>query len=109
MEFPAEYEKAKSNTFIADPIGSKGNLTQQFNQYKRYIFRNYMGKNQDTGEYWTTKQIILDLLLHKDKLITDWLTLNSELCYIMKAFLDQVTESSVFNNCFQYLINKIAH
>ena len=76
VEFTAEYEEEKGNTFITDPIGSKDNLIQQFNQYNRYVSRNNMGKNQDSGEYWTTKLIILDLLSRKDKIITDWLTPN---------------------------------
>ena len=58
VEFTTEYVEAKGKTFIADPIGSNDNIIQQFNQYKRYIFRNYMGKNQDSWEYWITKQIM---------------------------------------------------
>ena len=48
VEFTAKYEETKGHSFIADPIGSKDNLIQQFNQYKRYAFRNFMGKNQDS-------------------------------------------------------------
>ena len=40
VEFTAEYKEVKDNSFITDPIGSKDNLIQPFNQYKRYILRN---------------------------------------------------------------------
>ena len=59
-----------------------------------------MGRNQNSGEYWTTKQIIPDLLSYKDKIIIDWLTPNSEPLHIRKAFLVQVTESSDIERLF---------
>ena len=69
MGFTAECEERKAITFITNSIGWKDNLIQQSNYYKGYVFRNCMGKNQDSGEYWATKQqSILNLLSLKIKL-----------------------------------------
>ena len=86
VKFTAEYEEAKGNTLIIFSIGSEDNLIQQFNQYNRYKFWNYMGNNQDSREYWTTKLIILDLLSHKDKIFTDWLAQIQNFATLWKHF-----------------------
>lgn len=92
VDFIAEYPEAKGKRFVAPAIGCEDDLVNELNQYKRYIFRHYKGKNSLTQKSWTTKEVLIDLLANSKTL--PWLSSTSILRLIIKAFIIQITESS---------------
>ena len=93
-----------SKVFTAQTYGSYDAFLECCLKMKLCIFRNFFGKNKDTGKHWSTKDVLLEMLLSDDPAVLDFLPKNGVLRQVMKACLVQVISScdtgqvfSVFN------------
>ena len=62
IDFNAKFPEAKNQTFTAEAYGSQDVLEEECLRFKRYVFRNFLGKNVETGVEWTTKDVLLKML-----------------------------------------------
>ena len=104
--FTTQYPEGKDKVFTAQSYGSRDTFLEHCLMKKRSIFRNFFGKNKDTGKYWSTKCVLLEVLSSDDPAVPDFLRKNGLPRQVMKACLVQMTSScdvermfSVFTLC----------
>ena len=100
MCFTAHYLEARGKVFTAQQYGSLDTFLEHCLKMKQYIFRNFFGKNKNTGKYWSTKDVLLEMLSSDDPAVLDFLPKNGVLRQVMKACLVQVTSSCDIEQVF---------
>ena len=85
--FTAQYPEVKGKLFTAQPYGSRDTFLEHYLKMKRYIFRNFFGKNKNAGKYWSTKDVPLEMLSSDDPAVLDFLQKNGVLRQVLKACL----------------------
>ena len=93
VKFTAQWEEAQSEEFSAPSLGDEEELKSQCTSPRRFVFRNFMGKNPETESPWETEDVLVSLLT-KD--IPTWLQPNTILYAIIKSFFSMVTETADF-------------
>ena len=93
VSFTATYPEAMGKVFTAVPLGDRSTFERHCRYYKRYLWRNFMGKNSQ-GENWKTGQVLLRILSSQDDDVLSWLPKDSVLRHSMKSCLIQVVSSS---------------
>ena len=97
-DFTAQYPEAEGETFSVPSLGSERDLHNQLLKFKRYIFRNCMGRNRETGQEWTTREVLLKVLSNEDPTISTWL--DDPLRHILMIVLVTVTTSTDIERVF---------
>ena len=98
--FTAQYPEATGKVFPAQPYRSQDTFQEHCLKMKQYIFRNFFSKNKDTGKYWSTKDVLLEMLSSDDPAVFNFLPKNGVLRQVMKACLVQVTSSCGIERVF---------
>ena len=94
QSFVATYPEDKGEVFTSEPIGEEVEFLRGCRYYKRFVWRNFMGKNPKTDKPWKTDEVLLKLLASDDEEITSWLPRGSVLRYVMTCCLVQVMSSA---------------
>ena len=93
MCFTAQYPQAKGNIFTAQLYWSWDTFLEHCLKMKQHTFSNFFGKNKNRGKYWSTKDILLEMVSSDDPAVLDFLPKNGVLRQVMNACLMQVTSS----------------
>ena len=91
VKFTAQWEEARGEEFCTPALGEVKDLKSQCTSFRRFVFRNFMGKNPQTDSPWATKDVLVSLLT-KDS--PSWLKPNTILYCIMMSFFSMVTETA---------------
>ena len=74
VKFTAQWEEGQGEEFSAPSLGDEEELKSQCTSYRRFVFRNFMGKNPEKELPWGTKDVLVSLLT---KEIPTWLQPNT--------------------------------